>query len=128
MPALKEALFPDTVMAMAVLDASSSDRGLQIEDISRLFVDLEEAGVSIRDVALRSVPDGFYSEDVESFVGRFLAAGYAKARSPIKFEPAGLKVCRDMVHKAFKRNPEEVRRVASALNFDVTVLIGQGSP
>lgn len=128
MPALTEALFPDTVMAMAILDASAGGRGLQIGDISKLFVVLEEAGVPIRDVALRSVPDGVYSEDVESFVGRFLAAGYAKARSPIKFEPEGLRVCREMVQKALHRNPDAVMKVASALNFHVMSLIGQGSP
>jgi len=125
MPALKEMLFPETIMAMAVLEASAAGKGIRIEDISKLFVDLEPTDVRVRDVALRSVPGGFYSEDVESFVGRFLAAGYAKARSPIKFYESGLKVCRDMVRKALRENGDEVKKVAGALRFDLDSIIGQ---
>jgi hypothetical protein len=120
------AIFPETVMAMAVLNARGSGLGLQVEDVSRLFVDLEErSGTKIREIALRSVPGGFYSEDVESFVGRFLAAGYAKARSPIKFEEPGLRVCRQMIKKALEKNPEGVKGVARALNYDLDRLIRQ---
>jgi len=125
MPALREMLFPETVMAMAVLDASAVGKGLRIEDISGLFVHLEGANVKVRDVALRSVPDGFYSEDVESFVGRFLAAGYAKARSPIRFYDSGLRVCREMVRKALRENANEVKKVAAVLRYDLDKLIGQ---
>lgn len=125
MPAVNEMLFPETVMAMAVLDASAVGKGLRIEDISKLFVDLEGTDARVRDVALRSVPDGFYSEDVESFIGRFLAAGYAKARSPIKFYNSGLGVCRDMVRKALRENGSEVKKVAAVLRYDLDTLIGQ---
>jgi hypothetical protein len=128
MPEISPAIFPETVMAMAVLDASARNMGLQVEDISKLFVDLEaKSGAEVREIALRSVPDGYYSEDVESFVGRFLAAGYAKARSPIKFEGPGLNVCRAMVSKAFETSPEAVRRVAKALNYDLDVLMNRGA-
>jgi hypothetical protein len=125
MPALSEMLFPETIMAMAVLDASAAGKGLRIEDISKLFADLEGTDVRVRDVALRSVPDGLYSEDVESFVGRFLAAGYAKARSPVKFYNSGLRVCREMVQNAFRENGDEVRKVAKVLKYDLDKLIGQ---
>ena len=127
MPALKEMLFPETIMAMAVLNANAAGQGLEIEDISGLFVELQESDAKVREVALRSVPRGLYSEDVESFVGRFLAAGYAKARSPIKFEESGLRVCRDMVRKALQRNPGEVAKVAAALRYDIDTLIVQES-
>ena len=126
MPAVNEMLFPETVMAMAVLDANAGGKGLRIEDISKLFVDLEGANVRIHDVALRSVPDGYYSEDVESFVGRFLAAGYARARSPIRFYDSGLRVCREIVQKALEEKGDDVRKVASALKFDLDRLIHQG--
>jgi hypothetical protein len=126
MAEISHAIFPETVMAMAVLDASEKHRGLQVEDISSLFVGLEsKSGVRVREVALRSVPDGYYSEDVESFVGRFLAAGYAKARSPIKFEEPGLRVCREIIRKALGKNPEGVRSLATALHYDVDRLIDQ---
>ena len=125
MPALAERLYPETVMAMAVLDANAKGQGVQIEDISKLFVDLEGKPVRLRDVALRSVPGGFYSEDVESFVGRFLAAGYAKSRSPIKFYGSGLMLCRKMVRKALSENPEEVKKVARELRYELDRLLDQ---
>lgn len=126
MSAVSEMLFPETVMAMAVLDANAGGKGLRIEDVSKFFADLEAANVRIHDVALRSVPDGYYSEDVESFVGRFLAAGYAEARSPIRFYDSGLRVCRDMVRKALGEKGAEVKKVADVLKFDLDRLIHQG--
>ena len=125
MPALAERLYPETVMAMAVLNANAVGQGLQIEDISKLFVDLEGKDLRLRDVALRSIPGGFYSEDVESFVGRFLAAGYAKARSPIKFYESGLRLCRKMVRKGLADNAEEVNKVAKELRYDLQKLLHQ---
>jgi hypothetical protein len=122
------AIFPQTVMAMAVLDASVRKVGLQVEDISELFVDLEEkSGTKVLDVALRAVPNGFYSEDVESFVGRFLASGYATARSPIVFDESGLKVCREMVQKALRKHPDEVKKVAATLHYNLDKIIDQVS-
>src|ERR1700683_2983232 len=85
---------PQAIMAAAVLDADTKGVFLEVEQISKLFLDLERSGIDVGQVALRKVPGGVYSDDAEAFVGRFLAAGYAQARSPIMFKEKGIEICR----------------------------------
>jgi hypothetical protein len=109
---------PQAIMAEAVLDATKKGRTLEVEEMSRLFLDLKKKGVPLGEIALRKVPGGVYSEDAEAFVGRFLAAGYAEARSPIKFSERGLEICRDIVQKEIAENLENLQVAFSALGFE----------
>ncbi|MGA2436795.1 MAG: hypothetical protein ABSG25_16090 [Bryobacteraceae bacterium] len=115
---------PETVMAVAVLKANEAGESLEIEDISKKLLELQDLGIDVGEVALRRVPDGVYSEDVEAFVGRLLAAGYAKARSPIKFFDNGLRVCKMILEDEQRENLEGLRAVASALSFDLSKFTG----
>jgi hypothetical protein len=109
---------PQAIMAAAVLNAKKRDIQLYVEEISKLFLDLEQKGIGLGQIALRKVPGGVYSEDAEAFVGRFLAAGYATARSPIDFSEKGLSICESIVKKESDRNRENLRTALSALGFD----------
>lgn len=111
---------PQAIMAAAVLNAKSKSEPLEIEGISRLFFNLEEKGVNLGQIALRKVPGGeLYSEDAEAFVGRFLAAGYAKARSPIDFSEKGIEICRGIVEKESQKNSANLTAALSLLGLEV---------
>lgn len=114
---------PQVIMAEAVLDATKKGRTLEVEEMSKLFLDLKKKGIALGEIALRKVPGGVYSEDAEAFVGRFLAAGYAEARSPIKFLDRGLEICREIVQKEIAQkeiegNLDNLRAAFSALGFE----------
>lgn len=102
-------LTPETVIAMAVLQAAQAGADLEIEDISAKFIELEREGFDISGLSLRYVPGGVYSEDVEAFIGRLLAVGYAKQRSPIRIRPAGLELCRKIVARGLEEDPNLAR-------------------
>jgi hypothetical protein len=108
---------PQAIMAAAVLDANRRGVLLEVEQISKLFLDLEKSGIGVGQIALRKVPGGVYSEDAEAFVGRFLAAGYAQARSPIKFKEKGIEVCKSIVEKEYERNRGNLGTALSALGL-----------
>jgi hypothetical protein len=111
---------PQAIMAAAVLNAKKSSVPLEIEGISRLFFDAEEKGVDLGQIALRKVPGGaLYSEDAEAFVGRFLAAGYATARSPIDFSDKGLEICKGIIEKESKDNAGNLTAALSLLGLKV---------
>lgn len=105
-------------MAEAVLEAHKKGLLLEVEGMSKLFLDLKKKGIALGEVALRKVPGGVYSEDAEAFVGRFLAAGYAEARSPIKFLDRGLEICRDIVQRERAENLEKLQEAFSVLGFE----------
>jgi len=78
-----------------------------VRDISRLLFDLRQRGFRFRDLGLRRIPDGYYSEDVETFVGQLLSMGYATQRSPIRLEPKGEQLCDQIVKAETQDNKEE---------------------
>ena len=111
---------PEAIMACAVLRATTAKQDLLIEHISDLFVQIREKGLEVEKVALRRIPGGVYSEDVEAFVGRLLAAGYAVARSPIDVRDRGLRICKEIIKEELESSPENFPKVAKALGFDIS--------
>ncbi|MGB6941803.1 MAG: hypothetical protein WBE37_05380 [Bryobacteraceae bacterium] len=115
---MKEMVTPETIIALALLKARATGTSIRIEDVSALFGEARKRGLELEKVALRRVPGGLYSEDVEAFAGRLFAAGYAKARSPITLEEKGVRICEEIVGEELRRNPESLRTVASVLDLD----------
>jgi len=113
---MAEEISPEAIMAFAVLQ---SKRSLQIEDVSRLFFEIRQKGLEeVEKVALRRVPGGFYSDDVEAFFGRLLAAGFATARSPITVLENGKALCKAILEKERELHPAALEKVALTLGFD----------
>lgn len=113
-------LSPRASVAMAILAALEgryrSERP-EIEDISRFLFDMYKANIDIGDVALRSVPSGFYSEDVETLIGQFLSSGRAQKMSPVRFTPDGLSLLREIVEDEKVSNPGGVQQAASVVGL-----------
>ncbi len=114
-------LSPRASVAMAVLAAlereKQSARPQEIEDISRFLFDLYQAGIDIGDVALRRVPAGFYSKDVEILIGHYLSSGYAQKMSPVCFTEEGQKLLRETIEEEKASNSEAIRRAAQVLGL-----------
>ena len=119
-------LSPETVMACAIVAASNARRPVLIEEVSGLFAKLRQEGVDgVGKVALRKRPHGLYSEDVEAFFGRLLAAGFASAASPLSVNAQGLELCHEMIQEEHQANPQALGKVAKALGFDIGALTCQ---
>src|SRR5712692_2591221 len=86
-----------------------------IRDISRLLYELRGKGFRFRDLGLRSIPGGYYSEDVETFVGQLLSMGYATQRSPIRLEKKGVELCEDILGAEAQAKSEELERLEKAV-------------
>ena len=110
----------DTTAAIAVVLAHSMEhrsvRWPYVNDISDLFFSLREMGFRFRDLGLRRIPDGYYSEDVENFVGQLLSMGYATQRSPIRLDEGGVRVCKEILANEYQRNKSEVERLEIAVH------------
>ncbi len=87
-----------------------------IRDISRLLYELRGKGFRFRDLGLRAIPGGYYSEDVETFVGQLLSMGYATQRSPIRLEEKGVELCDDILGAEAQAKREELERLQKALD------------
>jgi hypothetical protein len=115
---------PEAIMAFALLKARRSGDPVQIEGLSKLFFEIRQRGLEeVERVALRRVPGGFYSEDVEAFLGRLLAAGYARARSPVTVDDNGENLCKEILRSEMESHPDALRRVADALGFEMSLAV-----
>lgn len=112
-------------MACAILTKKRTNEPVRIEDISGLFAQLREANIEdVGKVALRRRPHGLYSEDVEAFFGRLLAAGFAQAFSPLVVSEEGLQLCQELVIEEDEKHPEALNKVAELLGFDLSMIKG----
>jgi hypothetical protein len=121
-------LSPETVMASAIIiSARQTHEPILIEGISGLFAKLRAEKVEeVGQVALRRVPHGLYSEDVEAFFGRLLAGGFAEARSPLRVNDHGLRLCQELIDEEGQSHPAALAKVAKVLGFDLALLMNPG--
>ena len=99
----------------AALPKEGSDQLPSIERISFFLYELKKAGVDLGEIALRRVPGGFYSEDVETFIGHYLAAGYANQLSPVNLTETGRRMLTETIAEERKENPNVVQKVEEIL-------------
>lgn len=100
---------------MAALKQRETGPSPKIEDISSLLYKLKNAGVDLGDIALRRVPGGFYSEDIENLIGHYLAAGYATQESPVELTEKGKRALSEIIETERRDNPGAMRQIESAL-------------
>ena len=114
---------PETVMACAILTAKQAKADVLIEKVSSLFAKLREEKIEeVGKVALRRLPHGLYSEDVEAFFGHLIASGFATARSPLLVNEKGLRLCQKLIGEESSSHPEEFKKVAHAIGFDLSLI------
>jgi len=103
----------DSTAAIAlVLERATADERRDrpfVRDVSGVFFELKRRGFKFRDLGLRKIPGGYYSEDVEGFVGQLLSMGYATQRSPIKLTKHGNEFCDTIIDR--QGNKEEMARL-----------------
>lgn len=105
----------EVIMAAAVITALSTSDQSSVEDISSLLFKLKNAGVELGDIALRRVPGGFYSEDIEALIGHYLAAGYATQFSPVKLTDKGRDLLVEIIGTERKDNPSALLQIEAVL-------------
>ena len=104
-------LSPEVVMACAIVAAKHANQPVLIENVSGLFAKLRQEKIDeVGPVALRRLPNGLYSEDVEAFFGRLLAGGFAEARSPLDVTEQGLELCRELLDEESQFHPEALKK------------------
>ena len=114
-------LSPETVMACAIISMNRNREPIKIETVSSLFVTLRHEKVNeVGGVALRRLPNGVYSEDVEAFFGRLLAGGFATARSPLTVNEKGIHLCLELIDEERKSSPQAFEKMANALHFNLS--------
>jgi hypothetical protein len=103
------------VLLTAAIMAASFKHASSIEDISSLLVQLKERGIDLGEIALRRVPGGFYSEDVETLLGHYLAAGYATQLSPVTLTPQGEEVLSGIISSERTENRTAIEQIEAVL-------------
>jgi hypothetical protein len=107
----------DVLLAAVMLAAfPGEDEHLpSIEEISSRLFQLKKHGIDLGEIALRRVPGGFYSEDIETLVGHYLAAGYAKQMSPVTLTDQGKQVLSEIISEERNENRSAIEQIEAVL-------------
>jgi len=124
------AIHGQVAIALALLsawehNARQNRPGPRIEEIGQDLLKLVKANIEIEDLALRKVPGGVYSEDVEAFIGHLLAERLATHRSPLQLAPEGEKRLRSIIRFEAKEHRSAIFEAARALGLDTASLVGE---
>jgi hypothetical protein len=121
---MPEKVMYQAVIAMALLKAHARKEPQSIEGISGLFINPSiEALTKDSCFALRRVPGGVYSEDVDGFISRWCAYNYAGeyrgSTGPVKLMVDGLRTCFAILCEEARDNLSGVEALAAALDFKI---------
>lgn len=98
----------ELIVVIAHFLAARHEVKLTLEDTSGIIVRLEELQLKMKfqEIAMRRVPHGYYSEDLEAFFGRMCGAGYAHVENhSLCLERDGLRVFQEIVGEFFSEEP-----------------------
>jgi hypothetical protein len=108
----------EVLLAAAVMAALPKERSQALPDIeyiSSLLFRLKKEGVDLGEIALRRVPGGYYSEDIETLIGHYLAAGYATQFSPVNLTDMGRQALVEIIAEERRENPRALERIEAVL-------------
>jgi hypothetical protein len=105
---------PAEVMASIIYSAPNAD----IKQLSKKIIELKEQGIR-PDLAIRRIPGGYYSEDLDQYISLLLAFGDAIKRSPLQLTEKGRENIKKIIKDAYKREPEEMQKILSVLKLDI---------
>ncbi|MEW6266457.1 MAG: hypothetical protein AB1641_25575 [Thermodesulfobacteriota bacterium] len=101
---------PEIIIAMLLLEKIDKE-DVNVKTLSNSIALLKKRGLDVSNISLRNVPGGYYSDEVESFIGRLLLFNYAQQRSPIKLSSEGKELCNNISEKAKTEHPYEVDKI-----------------
>jgi hypothetical protein len=105
------------IAAILLKTATPGQRGgPYIRDVSGVLYELRQEGLRLKNLGLTAIPGGYYSEDVEMFLGNLLSMGYATQRSPIKLTPEGQLFCREILEEEANANSAELANLEKAVD------------
>jgi hypothetical protein len=124
----RETINGQAAMALALLSACEENRrhqrgGPTLEDVSRRLSKLLDDKIHIRDLGLRRIPGGVYSEEVETFVGHLLAEGLATHRSPVRLTDEGEELLRTIIRVESRVHAAALRRAGGLLGVNTSDLL-----
>jgi len=88
----------------------------EIKYISDLVKSLKDQGIDTAGISLRTRPGGYYSEEIEGFVGQLLLWGYAKQSSPIVLTEKGEKILSENIIEVLGSNSAELKEIRDIIN------------
>ena len=113
------ALNTGAIIAALVLQTDRKIAKNLIEFLSGELVELKEKGINISGVSIKNVPDGYYSEDIEHFIGDLLMAGYAKQGNFFNINEEGKDICKKLINEELENDAkrESMQKLLSILNI-----------
>jgi len=111
---------PNATMAMLLLSIAIETGSGNINKISERLAYLKNKKIDIGDITISKVASGYYSEQLDRFLGSLLVTGNATKRSPIKLEESGVELCKEIINEACMKDYGKLKDIAQTIDFDLS--------
>jgi hypothetical protein len=114
---------PRAIFAAVVLDARehppSKDRQdwPTLGDLTQKIIELKRKhNLDTSDISIRADKGGWISDDLSSFVNRFVLFGLASP-NPVRLLPPAVERCKGVIAKVWQEQPKDIDRLVSLLDL-----------
>lgn len=113
---------PESIYAILIKEHfQTKGEDITTLSLSKFIYDLKQKGYQVY-VDLRSIPGGYFSEDISSFIQRFLLFGYAndvcaeRGASRIIFNETGQRILEELIEEGKQASPESFDRLVKGIS------------
>ena len=112
-------LLENGAMAMLMLSAAEKTTPGDYFGLGKRIHEIKEGyGGSLR-IDVKRNACGYYSPSLDSFVGVFEIAGEVGSRDTLELNEDGVKSCEDIIKYACSIYPEDMKKIAEVMGFDL---------
>jgi len=114
---------PKAVFAAVVLNAAEHPQSQSrkdwptLGDLTQKIIELKrEHNLDTSDISIRADKGGWISDDLSSFVNRFVLFGLARP-NPVELSPLAVERCKGVISKVREERPKEIDRLVRLLDL-----------
>ena len=114
----EEQLSSEQLMATLIKSYFIGEKKPTVKELAGKLAEGARNGLKTGSLDIRRVPDGYYSENLDEFVGAMTAFQFATKRSPLDLTSEGQAFLKDLIIKASDQHPVELEKWLKFLGVD----------
>jgi len=110
----------EDIMSLIIHAASGSKETVTIKSLSEKIRQAREKKLATGTIAIRPVPNGYYSEHIAEYVALLIEGGLAEKKNPLIITPKGRKLLKQSLKEILDRDPAHAKKWLEFLNVPLS--------
>ena len=110
----------EDIMSLIIYAASGSKETVTIKSLSEQIKQAREKKLATGTIAIRPVPNGYYSEHIAEYVALLIEGGLAEKKNPLIITEKGKELLKQSLKEILDRNPTQAKKWLEFLNVPLS--------